>query len=131
MGQSLVEIYVHIVFSTKHRKPFLNDIDFRAKTHAYLSGIARNLGSPPLVVGGVEDHVHFLYRLGKQISTSDLLREIKRDSSKWIKEEQSHLADFYWQDGYGAFSVSPGHVQELTSYIVNQEEHHKQESFQD
>jgi putative transposase len=131
MGQSLVEIYVHIVFSTKHRQPFLRDAEFRAKTHAYLAGILRNSHCPALVVGGVEDHVHLLCRLVKQTTISDLLRELKRDSSKWAKEQQPQLGDFYWQDGYGAFSISPGHVPELSAYIAHQEEHHRQESFQD
>ena len=131
MGQSLVEIYVHIVFSTKHRRPFLTDSEFRAKTHAYLAGILRNSDCPALVVGGVEDHVHLLCRLGKQITISDLLRELKRDSSKWVKTKSPQLAEFYWQSGYGAFSVSPSHVEILRDYIANQEEHHRTESFQD
>ena len=129
MGQSLVEIYVHIVFSTKHRQPFLRDAEFRANTHAYLAGILRNSHCPVLVVGGVEDHVHLLCRLGKQTTISDLLRELKRDSSKWVKGQQPQLGDFYWQDGYGAFSISPGHVPELSAYIAHQEEHHRQETF--
>ena len=131
MGQSLVQIYAHIVFSTKHRQPFLKDTAFRERTHAYLAGITRNLECPPLIVGGVEDHVHLLCRLGKQISISDLLRTLKRDSSKWIKGEEPRLGDFYWQDGYGAFSISPSHVDELTRYIATQEEHHRHETFQD
>jgi putative transposase len=131
MGQSLVQIYVHIVFSTKHRQAFLKDPKFRDQVHGYLAGICKNLDCLSLVIGGVEDHVHLLCRLGKQIGISDFLRELKRDSSKWIKDKQPQLADFYWQDGYGAFSISPGHVDELRKYIANQEEHHRQESFQD
>ena len=130
MGQSLVQIYVHLIFSTKHRQPLLKDAEFRARTHAYLAGIARNLDSPALIVGGVEHHVHLLVRLGKQIDVSQLIRELKRDSSKWIKDERPQLSDFYWQDGYGAFSVSPAHVDDLVAYITNQEEHHHQEDFQ-
>lgn len=131
MPQSLVQIYVHIVFSTKNRKPFLKDLAFRERTHAYLKGICENQGCPSLQVGGVEDHVHILCRLSKTLDVSTLIRELKRDSSKWIKQENRRLADFYWQLGYGAFSVSPSHVEALKEYIANQVEHHRKETFQD
>ncbi len=131
MPQSLVQIYVHLVFSTKHRQPFLVDPAFRERAHAYLVGICKNQDSPSLRVGGVEDHVHILCRLAKTLDVSALIRELKRDSSKWIKAENPRLADFQWQEGYGAFSVSPSHVEALIEYIANQVEHHRQESFQD
>ena len=108
MPQSLVQIYVHIVFSTKHRQPFLTDKGFRERTHAYLAGICRNLDSPSLRIGGVADHVHVLCRLSKTGDVSSLIRDLKRDSTKWIKEENATLQDFHWQVGYGAFSVSAG-----------------------
>ena len=113
MGQSLVQIYVHIIFSTKSRQPFLADIGLRERMYAYLAGICRNQDSPAIIVGGVEDHVHILCRLGKQVDVSDLVREIKRDSSKWVKTQEPSLSQFHWQDGYGAFSISPGHVDDL------------------
>jgi putative transposase len=131
MPQSLVQIYVHIVFSTKDRAPFLKDRDFRLRTHAYLAGISNQLDSPAIKVGGVEDHVHILCRLSKQGDVSALVRDLKRDSSKWIKSERSSLTDFHWQAGYGAFSISPSHVDGLNHYIANQEEHHRKETFQD
>jgi REP element-mobilizing transposase RayT len=131
MPQSLSQIYLHIVFSTKDRKPFLTDKDFRDRAHAYLAGICKNLDCPALIVGGVEDHVHTLCRFGKTIDVATLLRELKRDSSKWIKAQQPRLAEFHWQAGYGAFSISPSHVDALKEYIQNQEEHHRRESFQD
>ena len=131
MPQSLVRIYVHIVYSTKRRQPFLRDSGLREKTHRYLAGICRNLGSPALIIGGVEDHVHILCRLGKTIATADLIRDLKRDSSKWIKIEQPRLAEFHWQHGYGAFSISPAHVDAVSEYIVDQKAHHRRESFQD
>jgi putative transposase len=104
MPQSLAQIYLHIVFSTKHRTPFLIDRDLRNRAHAYLGGTCRNLDSPALKSGGVEDHVHILCRLSKTLSVSDLVRELKRDSSQRIKEMSADLAGFYWQAGYGAFS---------------------------
>src|SRR5262245_37708513 len=131
MGQSLVQIYVHVIFSTKHRQRFLQDIEFRDRTHAYLAGICRNLDCPAVKIGGVEDHVHILCRLGKQADISALVRDLKSDSTVWIKQEQTKLAEFYWQNGYGAFSVSPSHVDELIQYIANQVEHHRRESFQE
>lgn len=131
MSQTLTKIYLHIVYSTKNRQPFLKDTAFRQRLHAYLSGICNNLDCPSVKIGGVEDHVHVLCRFGKTISVSDLLRELKRDSSKWVKVENPRLARFHWQLGYGAFSVSPSHVPALVKYIEDQEEHHRQETFQD
>lgn len=131
MSQSLVQIYVHIVFSTKNRVPFLKDRALRSGLHAYLNGTCNNQGSPSLRVGGAEDHVHILCRLSKTLDVAALIRELKRDSSKWVKDENPRLVDFYWQQGYGAFSVSPSHVDTLIKYIDNQEEHHRRETFQD
>ncbi len=119
MAQSLVQIYVHIVYSTKHRKPLLGDDDFRDRTHRYLAGIFKNLNCPALIVGGTADHVHVLCRFGKTIEVANLIRDVKRDSSKWIKAEQPRLAEFYWQQGYGAFSISPSHVDALKEYIAS------------
>jgi REP element-mobilizing transposase RayT len=131
MPQSLVQIYVHIVFSTKNRQPFLRDQTVRGRMHAYLIGICENQQCPPLRVGGVEDHVHILCRLSKILDVSTLIRELKRDSSKWVKEAFPQLTEFHWQNGYAAFSISPSHVEVLQEYIENQEEHHRHESFQD
>jgi REP element-mobilizing transposase RayT len=131
MPQSLVQIYVHLVFSTKHRQPFLKDNNFRDRTHRYLAGICGNLKCPAIAVGGVEDHVHALCRLGKTTEIADLIRDLKRDSSKWVKVENPQLAEFHWQEGYGAFSISPSHVEALTGYVARQEEHHRRETFQD
>lgn len=131
MPQSLVQIYIHLVFSTKERSPYLADADLCDRTHRYLAGICKNLDSPALCVGGVEDHVHLLCRLGKTIDIAEFVRDLKRDSSKWIKTQQPQLADFHWQHGYGGFSVSPSHVDALSAYIANQREHHRTETFQD
>ena len=96
-----------------------------------MAGICNRQECPTLIVGGVADHVHILCRLGKQIDVSSLIREVKRDSSAWVKEERPSLSTFYWQSGYGAFSISPSHVSALTRYIRDQEQHHSRESFQD
>jgi REP element-mobilizing transposase RayT len=131
MAQSLAQIYLHVVFSTKHRKALLQNKALRDEVHRYLGGVCRNLDSPSLIVGGADDHVHVLCRLSRTHTVADFVRELKRESSKWIKAKEGDLADFHWQDGYGAFSISPSHVEALREYIAGQEEHHKQESFQE
>ncbi len=131
MPQSLAQIYLHLVFSTKDRLPFLLDDSIREETHKYLGGACNNLNCPVLRVGGTADHVHILCRLGRTISVAVLVKELKRESSQWLKPKALVLADFYWQNGYGAFSVSPAHIDALTAYISNQVEHHRTESFRD
>lgn len=131
MSQSLAQIYLHIVFSTQHRLTYLKDLELRSDLHAYLAGACKGQDSPALEVGGYDDHVHILYRLGKTMAPAVLVREIKRESSKWIKEQSPRLSEFHWQAGYGAFSISPAHVKLLREYILRQDEHHRQESFQD
>jgi REP element-mobilizing transposase RayT len=131
MPQSLAQIYVHLVFSTKHRYPFLGDAALRADLHRYLGGICRHRNSPSLIVGGIADHVHVLLRLSPLESVAVLVRELKRESSKWLKTKKADLIGFSWQAGDGAFSISPGHVEALEGYIGNQEDHHKRITFQD
>jgi REP element-mobilizing transposase RayT len=131
MPQSLAKIYFHIVFSTKDRRPFLQNNTIRDKAHNYLGGTCNNLDCAVLRVGGVADHIHLLCRLGRSISVADLVKELKRVSSQWLKTKSADLADFYWQSGYGAFSISPGHVEAVREYIASQEEHHRQTTFQD
>jgi putative transposase len=131
MSQSLVQIYVHVVFSSKDRKQYLIDSAVRERLHLYLVGACRNMESPSLQVGGVADHVHLLIRLGKTVDIATLVRELKRESSNWVKSEFPQVGNFSWQCGYGAFSISPSHANDVVSYIQNQAEHHKQVSFQD
>ena len=109
----------------------LQDRTIRDEAHKYLGGACNKLDCPVLRVGGVSDHVHVLCRLGRTITVADLIKELKRDSSQWLKRKSPDLKDFYWQNGYGAFSISPGHVEILRDYIENQETHHQSESFQD
>ena len=130
MPQSLAQIYLHIVFSTKDRQPFLKDQKVRLAVHRYLLGICEQQGSPSISIGGVADHVHIACRLSKTGSVSSLIKELKQGSSTWIKTKFSNQNDFHWQSGYGAFSVSPSHLTVLTNYIANQESHHRRESFQ-
>ena len=130
MGQSLVEIYVHIVFSTKHRQPFLRDSEFRARTHAYLAGILRNSDCPALVVGGVEDHVHLLIGFKASHRIDYLLRDLKADSSAWVHNVLNRKI-FSWQQGYAALSVSPSNLEDVRQYVLRQEEHHRRKTFRE
>jgi len=131
MPQSLARNYLHIVFSTKNRVPYLRDSDIRHEMFAYLGGVCRNQNSAPLIVGGMEDHVHILCHLSKSLSVETLVRELKRDSSKWLKSRGDDFRGFYWQAGYGAFSISPSHVESLEKYIAQQENHHRRTPFQE
>ncbi len=130
MGQSLVKNYLHIVFSTKHRKPLI-DPSIEAELHSYLGGICNQLECHVLKVGGYNDHIHILCMLSKKVTLIKLMEELKSHSSKWIKTKGSSYTNFYWQDGYGAFSVNPAEVETVIHYIANQHEHHGKKTFQD
>ena len=131
MPQSLVQFYAHLVFSTKRRRPFLRDDDCRERLHAYMAGVCEGQHSPALSIGGTEDHVHVLCRLSKTLDVSTLIRELKRESTKWLKKEFPRLQAFSWQEGYGAFSLSPAHVKAVQKYIADQVEHHRRETSQE
>ena len=130
MGQSLVKNYVHFVFSTKNLMPLIQP-QFEIEIYKYMSGICRNISSPSLQIGGHLNHVHILCFLSKKISVSEFCKKLKASSSKWIKTLDPSLSNFYWQDGYGAFSVSPSHVNNLVEYISNQHQHHQKKSFKE
>ncbi len=131
MPQSLSAVYIHLVFSTKDRRPFLRDKSVRASLHSQLGGISKTLECPPLLVGGVEDHVHILARLSRTITQADWVKEVKRVSSGWLKTKGREYADFEWQGGYADFSVSQSNLEEVKKYIAGQEEHHRKMSFQE
>jgi len=131
MAQSLGKILVHVVFSTKERRPFLNDKSLREELHHYIGGILTNLDCQPIIVGGTEDHVHILCVLSRTANAAEVIKEVKRGSSLWIKSKSSALSDFAWQSGYGVFSIGFSQVEPVRSYIAVQEEHHRRTSFQD
>lgn len=130
MGQSLVKNYVHIVFSTKYREPMIF-APHEEELHSYLGGICKNLECHPLKIGGFTNHVHILCMLSKKIALMKLVEEVKSHSSKWMKTRDHSLRTFYWQDGYGAFSVNPAEVDRVIRYIANQHEHHGKQRFED
>ena len=131
MPQSLSAVYIHLVFSTKDRRPFIHDPIIREKLHAQLGEISKRLECPPIIVGGVEDHVHMLCRFSRNLTQAEWVKEVKRVSNGWLKEQGHEYEDFAWQGGYADFSVSPSKLEEVTQYIVNQPEHHQKLTFQD
>jgi REP element-mobilizing transposase RayT len=130
MPQSLSKVYVHPTFSTKNRHPYI-DNGIKERLWEYLGGICRGLECYPLQVGGYNDHVHIISLLSRKISQARFVEEVKKQSSKWIKTVDNQYSDFYWQDGYGIFSVNPTQVETVVAYIKNQEEHHRGEAFQE
>ena len=129
MPQSLSRILVHLVFSTKNRKPFLAD-DFRDELHAYIGGIVEKRGGTLLHAGSVADHVHLLVVHPRTCTSSDLVRDIKAGSSNFLDTKIPHGA-FHWQGGFGMFSISPAHRKALEKYIDDQAEHHRKVTFQE
>ena len=131
MPQSLSAVYIHLVFSTKDRRPFLRDKPTRDALHSYLGGVSKQLDCPPILVGGVEDHVHLLARFGRTVTQAEWVKELKRVSNLWLKERGRDYADFEWQGGYSDFSVSQSNLEQVKQYIAGQEEHHRKIGFQD
>ena len=129
MPQSLSKILLHVVFSTKERRPLLRDRAFREEMHSYIGGILNGLDCPPVIVGGVEDHVHLLCVLSRTRAPADMVKEVKRSSSLWIKTRAADFADFAWQSGYGVFSIGYSQMEEVRRYIARQEEHHRKKTF--
>ncbi|HEX6961986.1 MAG TPA: IS200/IS605 family transposase [Lacipirellula sp.] len=130
MPQSFASLHVHLVFSTKHRQPFLSD-DLRPRLFEYIGGIARQNDGVLVSAGGTEDHVHLLTSLGRSNSVADAVRLIKTNTSGWIHDEFRELREFQWQQGYGAFAVSFSNIDSVKQYLANQEEHHRKRTYQD
>ncbi|SFH72995.1 transposase [Planctomicrobium piriforme] len=130
MAQSLAKIDIHAVFSTKKREPLLAD-DWLEEAFTVLAGATNNLGCQSLIAGGVADHVHILFQLGRTVSIADALKTIKSTSSAWVNQTRGLPAAFHWQAGDAAFSVSQSNVEEVRKYILRQPERHAKQSFQD
>ncbi|QIF02179.1 IS200/IS605 family transposase [Roseimicrobium sp. ORNL1] len=131
MAQSLSNVLLHIVYSTKDRVPWLSDATARKDLYAYMAGIMKAMECHALVINGVADHVHALCQLSRKVAICNLIEEVKKQPSKWLKTQGSQYHDFHWQAGYGVFSVSESKVRDVKAYIENQEEHHRKASFQD
>ena len=130
MPQSLSNVILHVVFSTKNREPWLNS-QIRPRVHGYLATVCRDIGGQASRVGGVSDHVHVLTTLPRTISQAQMIEQIKKTSSKWIKSVDVRCCRFSWQRGYAAVSVSPSQMKTVVEYIDKQVQHHRTRTFQE
>lgn len=130
MAQSLADIIIHVIFSTKDRNPWIQpDVD--TELYSYIHAVCHNLNCLVIQINGISDHIHILLSLDKTITISKLIAEIKSNSSYWIKTKGKNYEDFAWQNGYGAFSVSRPNIDGVIKYIALQKEHHKTMTFQE
>lgn len=130
MAQSLSDILLHVVFSTKNREPLIQPT-IESELYPYIIAVCQNLDSPVIKINGVTDHVHILLRLGRTIPISKLISEMKSNSSRWIKSKGDKYSNFEWQGGYGVFSVSRPNIEGVIKYISSQKEHHKTVTFKE
>ena len=128
--QSLSKVYIHLVFSTKYRMPSLPD-EIRPELHPYLGGILKGLGCTPVEINTEPDHAHVLFLLSRTEALSEIVGHLKKSSNDWLRKQGPQFAEFFWQGGYGAFSVSRSQVEQVQAYIRNQREHHRGKTFQD
>lgn len=130
MAQSLSKLYVHLIYHIKTTSVTIRQKDEK-RLYAYIGSIIKTNESIPIIINGIEDHIHILFVMSKNIALSKIVEEIKRNSSRWIKDIDNHYENFAWQGGYGGFSVSPSLHDKTKRYIQNQKAHHKKISFQD
>ena len=130
MPQSLAKIYVHLIFSTKNRERIFPD-DIRADLHAYMGGTLNGLGCSPIEINSEPDHAHLLFGMTRTETLSTVVGQVKKSANDWLRARDKQFANFYWQGGFGAFSVSQSAVEEVREYIRSQREHHQRVSFQD
>jgi putative transposase len=128
MANTFSQIYLHLVFSTKNRQALIHQ-EIEDRVWSYMGGIAKRHGMTPIQIGGIEDHCHACVSVPTTLSTSQVAKAIKGDSSVWFRQEIDR--NFSWQDGYGAFSVSRSALPDVIDYIKNQREHHSERSFED
>jgi REP element-mobilizing transposase RayT len=130
MAQTLVSLLVHVIFSTRNRQSLITP-EVEPQLFAYIGGILKNNTSRLIDAGGTADHVHLIISQSKNISLSSLMKDVKKDSSVWIKTKSATFRDFHWQDGYGAFSISKADLSGLKKYLANQKDHHRKRSFKE
>ncbi len=126
MPQSLANILIHAIWSTKERRPLISN-EARTGLHGYMAGVLKNLESPALIINSVTDHVHVLSQLSKNLAVCKLIEEVKKSSSKWMKTQGEAM--FAWQNGYGVFSVSQSNADAVRKYIEGQAKHHEKHDF--
>ena len=131
MPQSLAQVWLHLVFSTKNRAPFLGDNNFRDEMFRMLAHRVKELNCVSASVGGHVDHVHLLVGMCRTITIAKLLESLKTETSKWAKKVEDGDPSFQWQAGYGAFSVSHSNTVSVHEYIRKQDKHHEKLTFQE
>ena len=130
MAHTFHKLYYHLVWSTKERQPLLVP-EIQTRLFEYLGGSFRNLECNPITIGGMPDHVHALISVPPKIAISEVMRNVKTHTSKWVKETFNQAGDFAWQEGFGAFSVSQSGRDEVIKYIRHQKEHHQSYTFKE
>ena len=130
MAHTLTDLLTHVIFSTRERAPLIADA-IREELHGYLAGIVRELRATPIMIGGVADHVHMLFRSPADLAIADCVRVVKTNSSRWVKKKWPERWNFGWQGGYGAFSVSESNRARVIRYIKRQHEHHRKMTFKE
>jgi putative transposase len=128
--QSLSNILVHLIYSTKNRERLINDA-VREELHRYSAAIFKACDCPAILINSVEDHVHTVFALARTATISHIVEEVKTSTSKWIKSKGTEFSRFYWQAGYGGFSVSQSNLDQVLKYVANQAEHHRHKTFQE
>ncbi len=130
MANTFTQLYIHIVFSTKHREPIIAK-SYQEELHKYITGIVRNQNQKLIAINSMPDHIHILIGLKPTITISDLVRDIKRDSSAFVNEKRLAMGHFGWQEGYGGFSYGHSQLDSIIQYIQNQEQHHRVRTFKE
>lgn len=130
MAQSLSKIYIHLIFHIKTTSPTIRDAELQ-RVHSYIGQLVNTTGCRVIRVGGTGDHVHILFLLAKTVCVANVVEEVKRNSSRWIKSIDPYYGKFEWQCGYGIFSVSQSVVDKTIQYIRQQREHHQKRSYKD
>ncbi|HPS65564.1 MAG TPA: IS200/IS605 family transposase [Ignavibacteria bacterium] len=130
MADSFSQLYIHLVFAVQGRHAQIEK-SWKQELYSYIAGIIKNKGNKPIIINGTEDHVHIFFGLNPKNAISDLVRDIKNNSSNYIHEKNYLKGRFYWQEGYGAFSYSHSQINDVYNYIQNQEKHHASKSFRE
>ena len=130
MAGTFSQIYIQVVFAVKGRENLLQK-PWRDEVFKYMSGIIREKSQKPIIVNGVEDHVHLFIGLKPSMCLSDLVRDVKNNTTNFINDKKLTKKKFFWQEGYGSFSYSHSHIDNVYKYILNQEEHHRKQTFKD
>ena len=130
MAGTFSQIYIQVVFTVKGWENLIGK-EWKDELHKYIAGIIKGKEQKPIIVNGMPDHIHAFVGLRPAMAISDLVRDIKNNSSNFINEKRLVKGRFLWQEGYGAFSYSHSHIQNVYDYILNQEEHHRKKTFKE